>query len=237
MSCCQTVQGNRVLLMLPSTHFHILPCFSSFPVLPTPIYHPPPMWTMSHKITQSSPMIRCLHGGLGDCRFVGFLCFLSILCFLCLLWILGTLGLGVKKGSICRATSGIFNWRRFYKFFWWRTQSQYTNQTKIFGASSKFWFCIHGMPVCHSRPKIFYFGRTNSDWENTPKHPMSFEPSVPWCMSAFAAETAGAGFEALVIEFFAHEDGASTVTVSCCIVLPKRMNWCIYLCISVYIYL
>lgn len=56
MSCCQTVQNNRVLSMLASTHFHILPYFSSFSVLPTPTYHPLRMLTVNHQspITRSS---------------------------------------------------------------------------------------------------------------------------------------------------------------------------------------
>ena len=125
MSCCQTVQNNWVLSMLASTHFHILPYFSSFSVLPTPTYHPLRMLTISHPLHghRHQPMIRCLHSGLGDCWFVGFLCwFVSILCFLCLLGgILGTLGLGVSKA---RSTSAIFNRHRLYQFFWWPTQSQ-----------------------------------------------------------------------------------------------------------------
>ena len=123
MSCGQTVQNNRVLSMLLSTHFHILPCFSGFSVLPTPTYHPLPMLTISHPLHSHQPMIRCLHGGLGDCWFVGFLCwFVSILCFLCLLGgILGTLGLGVSKGA---PSGGTATRNSMSFFFGWPTQSQ-----------------------------------------------------------------------------------------------------------------
>lgn len=139
MSCGQTVQNNRVLSMLLSTHFHILPCFSGFSVLPTPTYHPLPMLTISHPLHSHQPMIRCLHGGLGDCWFVGFLCwFVSILCFLCLLGgILGTLGLGVSKGA---PSGGTAIW-----VFFWMAYTIPINQTNKLGASSKFWFCLHGI--------------------------------------------------------------------------------------------
>ena len=209
--------------MLASTQFHILPCFSSFSALPTPTYHPPPNLTISHPLQSST------HDSVpAQWAWRLLVCRVSLLVCLHPLLPLPPWGDPWHSWPWC-FKGGILASKFYDVFFWWPTQSP-INQT------NKNWVLLvnsdSAFMVCHSRFKIqlviHHIFWLQQIWlrKYTCQHPMSLRSlmHVGLCGWDCRGRLWGLGHG------FFNEDGASTVLLSCGMVWPTRMNWCIHLC-------